>query len=220
MLPRHIAVIEKTLDSHLRKLEADKAALAANQRDRKKFEADNQVQEQKISKLRDQMVQAKTNEQYRAFQNEIDYAQKEIRSADDRMIDLMSEAEPLAANVKLAESALQEEQKSVEVEKAQARERTAADRAELEQLHAERTQILSGLPPPISSAYVRIRKKWNTTVVVSEVLNGRCTACQIMLRPQAFQDLRRSVEPMFCESCGRFLSYTPPAALVDVTTMM
>src|SRR6476646_3641100 len=77
-LPKHIAVIEKALESHLRKLEADKAALSANQKDRKKLEGDIQIHEQKISKLRDQMLQAKTNEQYRAFQSEIDWCGTEI----------------------------------------------------------------------------------------------------------------------------------------------
>src|SRR5689334_13374437 len=90
-LPRHIAVIEKALETHLRKLEADKAALSANQKDRKKLEGDIQVHQQKISKLRDQMLQAKTNEQYRAFQHEIDFIEKEIRTAEDRILELMSE---------------------------------------------------------------------------------------------------------------------------------
>ncbi len=216
MLPRHIAAIEKTLEAHLRKLEADKAALAANQRDRKKLEGDNQVHEQKISKLRDQMLSAKTNEQYRAFQNEIEYLQKEIRKAEDHILELMAEAEPLDANVKQAEAALKQEQKVVEAETARARERTAADKAELEKLAAERKQILASLPQPMSLAYARIRKKWSD-MVVSEVVEGRCTACQIMLRPQYFQDLRKAEKPMFCESCGRFLYYTPPAAVVDMT---
>src|SRR6185503_11093585 len=59
-LPKHIAVIEKALESHLRKLEADKAALSANQKDRKRLEGDIQRSEEKISKLRDQMLGAKT----------------------------------------------------------------------------------------------------------------------------------------------------------------
>src|SRR6185369_9290189 len=108
-LPRHIAVIEKALESHLRKLEADKAALSANQKDRKKLDGDVQIHQQKISKLRDQMLGAKTNEQYRAFQNEIDYIEKEIRQAEDRILELMSESEPLDQNVKKAEAALKEE---------------------------------------------------------------------------------------------------------------
>src|SRR5271169_2910455 len=51
-LPKHIAEIEKKLETHERKLEADRAALTANQKDRKRFEADIQVQQQKISKLK------------------------------------------------------------------------------------------------------------------------------------------------------------------------
>ena len=116
-LPRHIATIEKTLESHIRRLEADKAALAANQRDRKNLDLEVQTQKQKISKLRDQMSQAKTNEQYRAFQHEIDYAEKEIGKLDDRGLELMAAAEPLDAAVKAAEASLKEEQKTVEAEK-------------------------------------------------------------------------------------------------------
>src|SRR6266446_8683677 len=75
-LPKHVAEIEKKLASHERKLEADRAALLANQKERKKCEGDIQVQEQKISKLKDQMASGKTNEQYRAFQTEIEFCQK------------------------------------------------------------------------------------------------------------------------------------------------
>src|ERR1700726_505852 len=126
-LPKHIAVIEKALESHLRKLEADKAALSANQKDRKKLEGDIQMHQQKISKLRDQMLGAKTNEQYRAFQHEIEYLQKEIRTAEDRILELMSESESLETAVETAEVALKDEKQLVETEKSRARERTAAD---------------------------------------------------------------------------------------------
>src|SRR5579862_1081117 len=94
-LPKHIALIEKTLESHVRRLEADRSALAANQKERKKHEGDIQVHQQKISKLRDQMLGAKTNEQYRAFQHEIEYIEKEIRTAEDRILELMTESERL-----------------------------------------------------------------------------------------------------------------------------
>src|SRR3954471_19105654 len=128
-LPKHVAEIEKKLASHERKLEADRAALLANQKERKKCEGDIQVQEQKISKLKDQMMGAKiTNEQYRAFNNEIEFCQKEIRKAEDRILDLMGESESLDINVKAADAALKVEKAQVETEKTQARDRTAVDR--------------------------------------------------------------------------------------------
>src|ERR1700758_5031354 len=126
-LPKHIAEIEKKLLTHERKLEADRAALSANQKERKKCEGDIQVQEQKISKLKDQMLQAKTNDQYRAFQNEIDFCTKEIRKAEDRILELMGESESLDKNVKAAELSLKAEKAEVEKEKTRARDRTAVD---------------------------------------------------------------------------------------------
>lgn len=210
-LPKHIAHIEKTLDSHLRRLEADRAALAANQKERKQLEDDIKVENQKISKLRDQMLGAKTNEQYRAFQNEIGFCEESIRKAEDRILDLMSEAEPLDANVKKAEAALKEEKKVVEGEQTRARERTAVDQKQLDHLKADRKALVSGLKPQVISAYERIRKKWHG-VALAEAVDGRCSACQIMLRPQFFQDLRHAEELMFCESCGRMLYYNPPVS--------
>jgi len=214
-LPKHIAVIEKTLESHLRRLEADRAALSGNLKERKKIEGDIQVHQQKISKLRDQMLGAKTNEQYRAFQHEIEYIEKEIRTAEDRILELMSESEPLDANVRKAEVALAEEKKSVEAEKKIAQERTAADQTQAAQCRAERAEAAKGITAPTLSTYERIRKKWNG-VAIAEATTGRCAACQIVLRPQVFQDLKRGDHVMTCESCGRFLYYNPPVRMEDV----
>jgi predicted nucleic acid-binding Zn-ribbon protein len=211
-LPKHIAEIEKALEGHQRRLEADRAALTANQKERKKLEGDIQVQEQKISKLRDQTLQAKTNEQYRAFQHEIEYCQQEIRKAEDRILDLMGESEPLDANVKAAETSLKREKEEVEAEKKKARERTAADQKQLEELRRERADGAQKVPAPTLKLYERVRKKWHG-VALAEVQDGRCGRCYITLRPQLFQNLRTGADVLTCESCGRILYYNPP---VDV----
>lgn len=211
-LPKHIAQIEKALEAHLRRLEADRAALLANQKERRQLEDDVKAENQKISKLRDQMLGAKTNEQYRAFQHEISFCESGIRQAEDRNLDLMAASEPLDANVKLAEAALKEEKQQVDAEKAQARERTAVDQKQLDELKAERQLLVNALRKPAYSAYERIRKKWRGGAAVAEAKEGRCSACQILLRPQFFQDLRNSGEMMFCESCGRILFYNPPVS--------
>lgn len=210
-LPRHIAEIEKALDAHNRRLEADRAALIANQKERRRLEDDVKVHEQKISKLRDQMLQAKTNEQYRAFQNEIDYAAREIRKAEDRILDLMGESEPLEANVKRAEVELKKQREHVESEKRRAQERTAADEQQLATLRAQRNEAAASMDPRLVRDYERIRRKWHGSAV-AEALEGRCSACQIAMRPQFWQDLRRGDQIMFCESCGRFLFYNPPVS--------
>ena len=213
-LPKHVAEIEKKLISHERKLEADRAALAANQKERKKCEGDIQIQEQKTSKLKDQMLGAKTNEQYRAFQNEIDFCQKEISKAEDRILELMGESEPLDKNVKIAEIALKAEKAQGESEKAQARERTAVDQKAAHELQEERAVIVKSITPSLYQRYERVRPN-RKGVAVAEVVDGRCTACQMSLRPQYFQDLKRGETILSCESCQRMLYYNPPQAIEE-----
>jgi predicted nucleic acid-binding Zn-ribbon protein len=157
------------------------------------------------------MQQAKTNEQFRAFQHEIEFCEKEIRRFEDRILEFMAESEPLDANVKKADAALKQEQQQVEAETSKARERTAADQRELERLRSERVAAVAALPKQSYAAYERIRKKWNG-IVIAEAAGGRCTACQIAMRPQFFQDLKKAETMMFCESCGRILFYNPPVS--------
>lgn len=214
-LPKHTAEIEKKLVAHERKLEADRAALAANQKDRKKCDSDIQVQDQKISKLKDQMLQAKTNDQYRAFQNEIDFCQNEIRKAEDRILELMNESEPLDKNVKTAEAALKAEKSHVEAEKAQARERTAIDQKAADELNAERAAMVAQVTPAVYRNYERVRKG-RGGVAVAEAVDGRCTACNMVIRLQFAQDLKRGEQIMSCESCQRILYINPPVAVEDL----
>ncbi len=214
-LPKHIAEIEKKLVSHERKLEADRAALSANQKERKSCESDIQVQDQRISKLKDQMQQAKTNDQYRAFQSEIEFCQREIRKSEDRILELMGESEPLEKNVKAAEGALKTEKAQVEGEKQEARERTAKDEAAAHELHKERAQIVGQVTPAVYQRYERARKA-RRGIAVAEVVDGRCTACNMALRLQYLQDLKRGQQILACESCQRILYYNPPVSVEDL----
>lgn len=214
-LPKHIAEIERRLESHLRRLETDKAAVGANLRERKKIEGEIQGHEQKISKLKGQMMEAKNNEQYHAFQHEINFCQTEIGKNEERILVLMGESEPLEKNVKTAEIALAAEKREVDAEKKKAQERTAADQHEIAKLKTEREKILAEMTPKVASEYERIRKG-RAGVAIAEAVNGRCSKCNIMLRPQFLQELKLGNSIMVCESCRRMLYVNPPQSFEDL----
>src|SRR5262249_9669750 len=151
-----------------------------------------------------------------AFQNEIDFCQKEIRKFEDRILELMSESEPLERNVKAAEIALKAEKAQVESEKQVARERTAVDQKASGDLQSERAGVAGGMTSSTYQLYERVRKN-RKGIGVAEAVGGRCSACQIALRPQFFQDLKRGTTVMSCESCSRILYYNPPVSVEDLT---
>ena len=68
------------------------------------------------------------------------------------------------------------------------------------------------MPLAFYTEYERVRKKTKNTPI-ADATDGRCSLCYIALRPQFFQDLRRGDKVMFCESCGRILTYNP---VIDV----
>lgn len=215
MLPKHVAEIEKKLEAGQRRLAADRVALGANQTDRKRLEGEIQTNEAKISKLKAQMMDAKTNDQYRAFQHEIDFCTQEIAKHEDRILVLMTDSEPLEKKVKAEEISLAAEKKQVEAEKAGARERSAADKKEIDGLMAERSAIVKEMTPGLAAEYERIRKG-RAGVAIAEVIQGRCSKCNIQLRPQFLQEVKRGDAVMVCESCKRMLFWNPPQSVADM----
>ena len=215
MLPKHVAEIEKKLEAGQRRLAADRVALGANQTDRKRLEGEIQTNEAKISKLKAQMMDAKTNDQYRAFQHEIDFCTQEIAKHEDRILVLMTDSEPLEKKVTAEEISLAAEKKQVEAEKAGARERSAADKKEIDGLMAERTAIVKEMTPGLAAEYERIRKG-RAGVAIAEVIQGRCSKCNIQLRPQFLQEVKRGDAVMVCESCKRMLFWNPPQSVADL----
>lgn len=216
-LPKRIAEIEKQLDAHKRRLDLDRSALAANQKERKRLDDDIKVQQLKITKLRDQTAAAKTNEQYRAFQHEIEFCEKEIRRSEDRILELMTESEPLDQNVKKAEAALALEAKQVETEKVEARQKTASHQKDLADIKVERAQIAATVSKEYITNYERLRKRPGG-IAVAEAAQNRCCTCNMIIRPAVMQELRtQAQEIVFCESCKRMLFYNPPVSVEETS---
>src|SRR5712691_4717733 len=160
------------------------------------------------------MLQAKTNDQYQAFQHEIGFCQSEIRRAEDRILDLMAESEDLEKNVRAAEVALKIEKTQVESEKLETRERTEAYQSAVQDLESTKKSIVASMSPGVYKNYERIRSRRG--VAVAEVVDGRCSVCHIAVRPQYLKDLKRGEQVQVCESCQRILYYSPPSSFEDV----
>lgn len=213
-LPKYIAEIEAKLSSHKQQLEVDKQTLADNQKMRRQMDGDIGTHQQKISRLRDQMSQARTNEQYHAFQHEIEFEEKEIRKLEDHILDKMEEAESLESNVKKAEEALKIESQKVEREVAETKARVAEDERALDEQKKKREEFTTTVSRDALRLYENIRKT-HGGMAVAPALADRCQNCNVVFRPQFSYQVRSNESIMTCESCGLILYYEPPGAGVE-----
>jgi uncharacterized protein len=206
-LPKRVATIEQKLAGTKAHLEKVRAAAKGDEANRKKFEANIKDLQGKISKYRDQSLDVKTNEQYKAILHEIQYAEQEIRLNEDRILEVMVNVEAREKGVKAAEAELKAETAEIEKEKEEARKVTAEDQKKLSEWNAKRDALRQGISEDVLRHYERVAKFRGTGL--AEVRDHKCMGCQVMLRPQTYNEARSGATVMFCESCQRIYYYIP-----------
>jgi uncharacterized protein len=203
--------ISKALDEKLRAsqaaVEVAKDKGKSNQGNRKKLETEVGSVESKISKYRDQMMAVKTNEEYRALQHEIEHAQHGIRKIEDEILNLMMEAETGQADLKAAEAQLKQDQERVNTERKQLEEVNKQDLSALESYLKERKEIEAAVSSSdLISQYERVRKH-RGGIGVAAARNEICEICQVRIRPQVFQEIRKNNQIIACDACQRILYF-------------
>jgi predicted nucleic acid-binding Zn-ribbon protein len=208
-LPIYISDIERQLESHKKQIEADQAALVENKKSHRALEAEIATHQQHVTRLRSQMNEAKTNEQFRAFQHEIDFHEDAVRKVEDRILDKMVEAESLGQNVKKAEAALRIESEKVQREVAETKARVSKDEEEAAGVRGTRAELAKAISSQVLRTYEHVRKSRGGRAV-ARANAERCLACNVVFRPQFSQLLRSNEQVLTCEACGRILYYEPP----------
>ncbi len=211
--PKRVAVIEHKLAGTRAQLEKAQAAVKADEAARRKYDTAINDLRGKISKYRDQSLDVKTNEQYKALLHEIQFAEKEIAANEDKILELMVNADARDKEVKAAQAELKAETAEIEREKEQARQRTAEDEKLLSEWRAKRDQVRGGVDESLLRHYERVSKFRGSGI--SEVRNQKCMACQVMLRPQTYNDVRSGQQTVVCDSCQRILYFNPADELAD-----
>src|SRR5207253_3071621 len=203
--------ISKALDERLKAtqaaLESSREKAKNNTGQRKKLETEIATVEAKISKYRDQMMAVKTNEEYRALQHEIEHAQSGIRKIEDEILNLMMEAESSQGDIKAAEARLKEDQQKVEQERKHLTEVNQRDLSALESYLKERKEIEASISSDLLPHYERVRKH-RGGIAVAAARNEVCEICQVRIRPQVFQEIKRNDSIIACDACQRIL-YDP-----------
>jgi hypothetical protein len=211
LLPKEIQAIETQLNEFIHAHEERKQRLAKNLKERKDLETEIQAIRAKISKHKDQLYEVKTNEQYKAMQKEIEGEESKVRGFEDQILEKMVEAEDLEAHIREAAARLDSEKARVaaQIQKLQAERQVDVDKRN--ELQARRDADAASIDPALLAEYERLRRG-KRGQAMAQVRNGMCAACNVMLRPQLFNEVRNNESIIPCEQCGRILYFPEPPA--------
>jgi len=203
-IPARKADIEKQLEGAKTRLTQGREALKKITADLKQLEIEAGTHGDKITKYKQQQMEAKNNDQYRAFLQEIAAAEKLIAGLEDREIVLMEQAEASKKVIAEREAELKEEEGGVAEEKEMLNERLSEVQEDLNAMIADRGRITSTVNPSLLLKYERLFKNKGDFAVV-QVEKDHCSGCHMRLPPQVTNDALNPDKLVICNFCGRML---------------
>ena len=207
--PQRLAAIDAALAAAHAAVDAAKATLEAEMTERRTVEKDLAVVNTRLERYKDQLQAVKTNREFHAMQSEMTTSQDAVQKFEERILELMLQADEAQAALKAAQQALKDTEA-----------RAAADRKAIEAEHStmatdvaerqkERDAVAALLPENTRRLFDGIRAKRGVAVV--QMIDGHCAECHVRVRPMVLGSVKKNDEIIQCDNCARIIYYVPPA---------
>jgi len=207
-IPQRKNDIEAQLGGSKKKLETALDSKKHTEATLKEMELEVEVCKEKVTKYKTQQMEAKTNDQYRAFVKEIGGVEAEIKELEEKEIRLMEALEQGKEILAECEERLNQEKAGIADELAELDARESELNEQLEGLKADRARAAALCDKTLLQKYTRILNNKRDFAVVMIESGGHCGGCHMKLPPQVVNDARNPAKLVGCNFCGRIV-YNP-----------
>lgn len=197
---------EKQIADSAARLEQSKTRVKQIEVDKRNLEGEAQAKRDAITRYKQQQLQTRKNEEYSALAHEIEAAEKNISSIEDRELDLMDEAETLKPAVAEAEKIHDAEKAKIEQVLSSLTEKKANLEARSAELKGDRAKLTEGIDEDVLERYDRLFKtKQGSAVVPLE--HEVCMGCHMKVTSQTAIQVKAQKDVVHCPQCGRMLYF-------------
>ena len=203
-LPLEEQQAKQRLKSVIESVNSAESEIKGNEVEISKIELDIDTRKDSITKLKNQQLETKKNEEFAAMEHSITNYQDEITQLEDSQLELMEKGEELNNSLEEANDIHAKEQKVVDAELAIIKERKIQFSKKIEELKSDREKIASNIDNDLLDQYNRIFKR-KKGVAVSELVNDICSGCHMKVTPTTAGMVRAEKVVSTCDQCGRIL---------------
>ncbi len=199
------AEIEQEFEQHafsIREIQNRRDTLNAKRADAEKQIAENKTY---LERAERNLKHAQNSKEYETAMRETDALQKQIGALETQIVEVMDEVE--GVEKELTERA--EEINTLDAKRDEALkgfdDEVAVHKSEFDAETKHREAAFATLPDRLASIYNRLAQRSRDGIAVAEVVNGSCSACYVLLRPQVQVNVKKGDEIITCENCTRIL---------------
>ena len=203
-IPTRKAEVETQLEQAKAKLAAAHDAQMKVESDLKQLEIEVESHREKIVRYKQQQMEAKNNDQYRALLHEVAAEEKGISELEDREIELMEQLETSKKSIGERDAEMKEEEDGIREEQEMLAERLVEVQEDLDAMMVDRERTASNADASLVKKYDRLFANKGDFAVV-RVENAHCKGCNMRLPPQVVNDALNPAKLVICNFCGRML---------------
>lgn len=212
--PKRVKAAEAAVASAEKGVGTTREAVAAEEKLRREQEREIGSQRTKVERLRRSLDGATSAAQVKAFEHEIGFATGTIARLEDEEFASLERTEQLEGQLREGEAKLKAAGEQRNAERARAARVKAENEAAMAGIELQRKELRAQIDEGRLASYDRLRKAKGTALAeaLGNATQGKCSACQMGVRPQRWQDLigrDHDDEVFLCETCGRMLFWDP-----------
>jgi len=210
-VPAEKSALEKELESARLQLEKDKARAMEIEVERKRLEVEADGKRAQIAKYQTQQLETRKNEEYAALKHEIERAEKDITTIEDRELEFMQETEDLKPAIAAADAKFNAEKGRVAGLLKTADEKVGVLQGRADEVKVERDALaaeVQAADEDLFELYEKLfRSKAGRAIVPLE--GNHCSGCHMTVTPTTLRDAKLGASVVSCEQCGRIVYVVP-----------
>lgn len=194
---------QQRLKEHKEALAKAEEALKGRLAEIKKLELEGDSRKERITKLRTQQLEIKTNKEFKTIEGEIKVILEGISGLEDQQLVVMESIEKAKADVQAKKAALGEEEKAVQKDVVVLDHRLSEIGEEMKAVMEERAKSATGIDSKWLAQYNRIFERKDRALV--QIEEGVCGGCHMTLPPYVAHRAKKLEAMVICDFCGRLL---------------
>jgi len=204
-IPQERASIEALIEQEKANVEAAHQSLKQKEVERHELDVEVKAKEASIVRFRNQQLEVKKNEEYRALTHQIEQLETDIAALEEKEIGLMLEIDSAREVFEAERSTIQNRILAQQAEIGALGEREKNLEASLTGAKQDLAQSREGPASNYLEHYDRVKKLSRRGPYVVPIANHVCGGCHLRVSNEVSHSVLNATEPQFCDQCSRMV---------------
>jgi predicted nucleic acid-binding Zn-ribbon protein len=204
-IPIEHASIKKAIEEEKQNIEAASHALKEKEVERKELDTEVKAREADVARFKNQQLQVKKNDEYRALTQQIEQAEASISDLEEKEIELMLEIDGTRETFESEKATIEARMadQKVQIKQLAAREQNLKD--SIEAAKQALADARTGIEEGFIEHYDRVKKLVKRPPYVAPIESHKCGGCHLRVSNEVSREAINHGEPHFCDQCARIV---------------